>query len=92
MEQEDLPAPQKNYDQLGGKRFMIMIDATKFNRRQQNIIIRCQAKLFWFSVNWTFSRFEVNYLERRKVHAKDQKETSQLHTRREGNSTTINNY
>lgn len=28
-----------------------------------------------------FSRFEIHYLERRKVHAK---ETSQLHTRREG--------
>jgi hypothetical protein len=23
--------------------------------------------MFWLSVNWTFSRFEINYLERRKV-------------------------
>jgi hypothetical protein len=32
--------------------------------------------LFWFSVNWTFGRFEINYLERREVYGKDQKETS----------------
>src|SRR3990172_7322387 len=37
--------------------------------------------VFWLSVNWTFSRFEINYLERRKVHAK---KASQLHTRGEG--------
>src|SRR3990172_7012525 len=40
-----------------------------------------QRRLFWLSVNWTFSRFEINYLERRKVHAK---KASQLHTRGEG--------
>jgi len=33
---------------------------------------------FWLSVNRTFRRFEINYLERRKVHAKT---ASQLHTR-----------
>jgi hypothetical protein len=29
MQQEDMTAPQIIYDQLGGKRFMIMIGATK---------------------------------------------------------------
>jgi HEPN domain-containing protein/predicted nucleotidyltransferase len=42
------------------------------------------GELFWFSVNWTFSRFEINYLERRKVHEKKQEEAPQLHPRREG--------
>jgi hypothetical protein len=42
------------------------------------------GEVFWFSVNWTFSRFEINYLKRRKVHENDQKEASQLHSRREG--------
>ena len=41
-------------------------------------------RLFWLSVNWTFSRFEIHYLERRKVHAK---EATQLHTRGEGRHT-----
>jgi len=40
--------------------------------------------MFWFSVNWTFSRFEINYLERREVHEKKQEEAPQLHPRREG--------
>ncbi len=40
--------------------------------------------VFWLTVNWTFSRFEIHYLERRKVHAK---EATQLHARGEGRHT-----
>ena len=39
------------------------------------------AKVFWFSVNWTFGSFVIHPHERRKVYAK---EALQLHPRREG--------
>ena len=51
---------------------------TTFNLSQVKTFSEAKTPVFWLSENWTFNRFEINYLEWRKAHAK---ETSQLYTR-----------